>query len=221
MRVPIAWLLAVITFSGCASFPERAYFPDPKDREVRALAEALYRAARASSEDPDRYTFAMIRTAAVVAYTADDATFYFSEGLARQRPAVVDALVAHEVAHELLDHVGRRRALAWSVTGGFSVLGVVLPGLGLLDLIVNPLVIRAYTRDQELEADARAVEVLRDMGYAAPRRALAEALEAAAAVNEAPLSGPLAPEPALAERLAGLGPLEPVGLRAEETHSEP
>jgi Zn-dependent protease with chaperone function len=154
----------------------------------------------------------MLATAQVRAYTLDDATFYFSEGLARQPAAVVDALVAHEVAHELLDHVGRREALSWSLSGGFTVLGLALPGLGLLDFVVNPLIVRAYTREQELAADLRAVEVLRDMGYTEPRRTLATALRAAAAINEAPLRGPLATEPKLKARLAALEPLEPVAL---------
>lgn len=208
----VALGIAVVMLSGCATFPENAYYPNPADGATRMLAEALYRAARAASEEPGRYSFAMIRTAEVRAYTADDATFYFSEGLARQPARVIDALVAHEVAHELLDHVGRRRALSLSVTGGFTVLGIVIPGLSVLDLVANPLIVRAYTRDQEISADRKAVEVLRDMGYQTPRRVLADALRAAAALNSAADRGPFAPEPELRERLAALEPLEPVAL---------
>ena len=212
MRRLTVLLLALTTLAGCATFPDRAYYPNPSDPATRLLAAALYRAARAASEDPRRYSFAMVRTAAVRAYTGEDATFYFSEGLALQRPSVIEALVAHEVAHELLDHVGRRRALSLSVTGGFTVLGVILPGLSALDFLANPLIVRAYTRDQELDADRRAVEVLRDMGYATPRRVLAEALREAAAHNDAADRGPFATEPELAERLAALEPLEPIAL---------
>ena len=213
VRRRAALALALLTLSACASWPDDAYYPHPADPQTRVLADALYRAARAASENPQRYSFAMVRTAEVRAYTADDATFYFSEGLARQSPRVVDALVAHEVAHELLDHVGARRALSLSVTGGFTLLGIVVPGLSALDLVANPLIVRAYTRDQELAADRRAIEVLRDMGYTTPRRALADALRAAAAVNDAPDRGPLASEPELPQRLAGLEPLEPLALR--------
>ncbi len=198
--------------SACATFPEHAYYPDPADGGTRVLAEALYRAARAASEDAQRYSFAMVRTAEVRAYTGDDATFYFSEGLARQSGRVVDALVAHEVAHELLDHVGRRRALSLSVTGGFTVLGFILPGLNVLDFVANPLIVRAYSRDQEISADRKAVEVLRDMGYDTPRRVLADALRAAATVNSPADRGPFATEPELRERLAALEPLEPIAL---------
>lgn len=202
----------ITTLSGCASVPEGAYYPDPADRGTRVLAQALYRAARAGSEDAERYSFAMIRTAEVRAYAGDDATFYFSEGLALQSGPVIDALVAHEVAHELLDHVGRRRALSLSVTGGFTVLGFVIPGLSAVDLLANPLIVRAYTRDQEISADRRAVELLRDMGYATPRRVLADALREAAARSGTADGGPFATEPALRERLTALEPLEPIAL---------
>jgi Zn-dependent protease with chaperone function len=211
VRRVIAVVITLITLSGCATFPDDAYYPNPADASTRVVAEALYRAARAASEDPRAYSFAMIRTAEVRAFTGDDATFYFSEGLARQSGRVIDALVAHEVAHALLDHAGRRRALSWSVTGEFTVLGLVIPGLSALDL-ANPLIVRAYTRDQEISADRKAVEVLRDMGYATPRRVLAGALREAAALNGAADRGPLAAEPELRERLAALEPLEPVAL---------
>ncbi len=41
-------------------------------------------------------------------------------------------------------------------------------GVGLLDFMVNPLVVRVFSRNQELAADRRAVEILRDMGDPAP-----------------------------------------------------
>src|SRR2546422_9847832 len=196
---PLALLLMV---TGCATVAERAYYPNPADPETRVLAEALWRAAKAASDDPGEYSFAMIRSNDVSAYTVEDATFYFTQGLAKQPTKVVDALVAHEVAHELLGHIGQRRALALSLGAGFTVLGFAIPGAGLLDLVANPLIVRAFTRDQEIAADLRAVEVLRDMGYEAPKRALAEALRAAAKVNGSPRGGWLAPEPALEDRLA-------------------
>ena len=192
-------LVALTMLTACATVPDDAYYPNPTDPKTRMLAQALYRAARAASEDPKQYSFAMIRTAEVRAYTAGEATFYFSEGLALQAPAVIDALVAHEVAHVLLDHAGRRRPLSRSANGGSSA----------LDFLTNSVIVRAYTRDQELSADRRAVEVLRDMGYATPRRALAHALRQAAARNETADRAPGADEPDLGERLTALEPLEP------------
>src|SRR5919198_3352636 len=146
-----AWWLALLLLAtgACASVPDRAYYPDPAARETRVLAEALWRAAKAASDDPGDYSFAMIRSNHVGAYTVEDATFYFTQGLARQPATVVDALVAHEVSHELLGHIGQRRAVA----------------LSLLNVFVNPLFVRTYTRDQEIAADLKAVEILQNIGH--------------------------------------------------------
>lgn len=202
-------VVGAVWATGCAStVPERAYYPNPADAETRVLAEALWRAAKAASDDPGEYSFAMIRSNDVSAYTVEDATFYFTQGLAKQPSRVIDALVAHEVAHELLGHIGQRRALSLSLGAGFTVLGIAIPGAGLLDFVANPLIIRAFTRDQEIAADLKAVEVLRDMGYERPRRALAEALRAAAKINGPRRGGWLATEPSLEDRLSRLEPLE-------------
>jgi len=216
MRRALALVVLAALLAGCTSAaPERAYFPPPAGPDTEVLSTTLWRAAQAAGDDPERYSFALIRARDVRAYTADDAVFYFSEGLARQPADVRDALIAHEVAHEVLGHVGRRRALSLSLTAGFTVLGVAVPGLGLLDLLVQPLIVRAYTRDQEVAADLKAVDIVRAMGHAAPRRTLAAALRAAAQINGTPRGGWLSPEPDLAGRLDALEPLEPAGLAAK------
>ena len=98
------------------------------------------------------------------------------------------------------------------MTSGFGAAGFFVPGVGLLDFMVNPLVVRAFSRRQELEADQRAVEVLRAMGSPRPRRSLAEALRA---VEEAPVrsqeasGGAMDIRPTVEERLSALEPLEP------------
>src|SRR5262249_54424451 len=127
-----------------------------------------------------------------------------------------DALVAHEVAHELLGHRGQRRALSLGLSAGFTVLGVVVPGVSLLDLLVSPLVVRAYTRDQEIAADLKAADLLGVMGYESPRRMRAGALGEAARINGPSRGGWLAPEPAIEDRVAALEPLEPLSEAARK-----
>jgi Zn-dependent protease with chaperone function len=212
--LPLAALLVFAT--GCAlippSHPDLAYYPSPRDPGAIKISRTLYRAARAVGDDPEHYSFAMIATTLVTSFVGDDATFYFSDGLARLPQRHVDALVAQKVAHEILRQTPRRKTLSLGITAGFAVLGLFVPGGGLADFVVNPLVVRAYSREQELAADQRTIEILRDMGLAAPRRALAGALRAAAAVN--PPASPyieqriLAREPDLEDRLAALEPLE-------------
>jgi Zn-dependent protease with chaperone function len=210
-------LVAVLTLAtGCAlippSPPDRAYYPSPRDPGATKIGNTLYRAAQAVGDDPARYSFALIETKTVTSFVAPNATFYFSDGLARLPQRHVDALVAQKVAHEVLGHTGKRRTLSLSITAGFAVLGLLVPGGGLADFVVNPLVTRAYSREQELDADQRTIEILRDMGHSSPRQALAGALRAAAAAN--PPASPfieqriLAREPNLEDRLAALEPLE-------------
>ncbi|HBH03998.1 MAG TPA: hypothetical protein DDZ42_19140 [Candidatus Rokubacteria bacterium] len=214
MRRSLALVALAVTAAGCglvSSYPRGAYFPLPGNPETVAVSRTLYRAAQAAGDDPERYSFALFSSGQVTGYAAEDATFYVSEALARLPQPRLDALIAQQVAHETLGHAGQRRALSISISAGFTVLGIAVPGLGLVDLVANPLIVRAFTRDQVIAADLKAVEILRGMGHEAPRRALADALRAAAAVNRPPRGGPLlAIEPALEDRLAALEPLEPV-----------
>lgn len=207
-------VLAILVLTACSTVPEGAYSPAALAPRTLAVSHALYRAGRAAGDDAERYAFALIQTRDVSAYSVEGGTFYFSDGLVRLPPAHIDALVAHEVAHEVLGHAGQRRALGLSMSAGFTVLGVAVPGAGLVDLLAAPLVVRAFTRDQEIAADLKAVEILREMGYAAPRRTMAEALQAAAAINGRPPGWILAREPSFEDRLSALEPLEPPGVPA-------
>lgn len=212
----LALVAALTAATGCAlippSHPDLAYYPAPRDPAAARISHTLYRAAQAVGDDPEHYSFAMIQTPMVTACTGDTATFYFSDGLARLPQRHLDALVAQQVAHDVLGHTPKRRSLSLLMTAAFATLGIFVPGGGLADFVVNPLVVRAYSREQELDADQRTIEILRDMGHTAPRQALAGALRAAAAVN--PPASPfieqriLARAPNLEDRLAALEPLE-------------
>jgi Zn-dependent protease with chaperone function len=208
-RAIVLVLLAVVV-AGCATAPDGAYFPEPSTRTT-AVASALYRAAKGAGDDPTRYSFALIKSRDISSFSGEeDATFYFSDGLAALPATHVDALVAREVAHEVLGHAGQRRALSVGITGAFTVLGFIVPGLSVADWIVNPLIVRAFTRDQVIAADLRAIEIIRSMGHELPRRTLAAALHAVQVTNGASPGGLLATVPPLEDRLAAISPLEPL-----------
>jgi Zn-dependent protease with chaperone function len=211
IRACVTALVAGLLLTACATVPKGTYYANPTEPATARMAEILSRAAVASGDDPQRYGFAFIKSQTVAAYSDEDATFYFTDGLMRQPTPIIEAVVAHEVAHEVLGHVGTRRKLSLSLTASFSALGLFAPGAGLLDFVVNPLVVRAYGRRQEMQADRKAVEILRAMGYPEPRRALATALETVAAHTPREregLEGLLATHPTLDDRLAALEPLE-------------
>ena len=107
--------------------------PTTHRRAIRGhqdLSHALHRAAQAVGDDPDYYSFALIQTNTVTSFVGSDATFYFSDGLARLPQRYVDALVAQKVAHEILGHTDKQRTLSLSITAGFAMLGIFVPGAG-------------------------------------------------------------------------------------------
>jgi Zn-dependent protease with chaperone function len=206
-RLP-AFVGVALVLAGCATVPDGAYYPERSPRTT-TLAHALYRAAEAAGDEASRYSFAMIRTRRVMAFSgAEDGVFYFSDGLAALPAAHLDTLVAREVAHEVLGHAGQRRALSIGLTGTFTVLGFVVPGLSVADWVANPLIVRAFSREQEISADLRAVEILRAMGHELPRRTLVNALRDVEAINGKTPTGLLATFPSLEDRLAAIGPVE-------------
>ena len=202
---------AILLLAGCASVPSGTYLPSLTDPDALKVSNALYKAAQAAGDDASRYSFALVKSPQAQAWTAEDATFYVTDGLARMPVHIIEPLIAHEVAHELLGHLGQKQALSLSITAGFAIIGVLVPGASLADFVVNPLVMRAYSREHELQADARALEILQAMGYQAPRRALYLALQAADVRNGKTKEegGMLATHPKMTERLAALHPLEP------------
>lgn len=212
------WILARLTavatglmLSACATAPDGSYYAAPNDPNTALMSQILHRAAMAGGDDPQRYSFAFIKSPTAAAYSDEDATFFFTDGLTRQPRPIVEAAVAHEVAHEILGHAGTRRKLSMALTASFSAAGLFAPGAGMLDFLVNPLVVRAFGRQQELQADQKAVEILRAMGHASPRRLLATALQTLAAhtpKEREGLEGLLATRPELDERVAALEPLE-------------
>ena len=210
-RRGLAIVGVILLLAGCASVPSGTYLPSLTDPDTLKVSNALYKAAQAAGDEPSRYSFALVRSPQAQAWTAADATFYVTDGLARMPVHIVEPLIAHEVAHELLGHLGQKQALSLSITAGFAILGVLVPGASLADFVVNPLIVRAYSREHELQADARAVEILQAMGYQAPRRALYLALQAADTRNGKikEEGGVLATHPKMTERLAALQPLEP------------
>lgn len=210
----------VVLLAGCAGLPTGTYYPEPRDPNTTRVAVTLYRAASAAGDDPTRYTFAFIRTQHPVVFTDEDATFYISDGLAAMPMPVLEGVIAQAVAHEVLDHVGTRRRMSAGMTGGFSLAGFFFPGVGMLDFMVNPLVVRAFSRKQELDADQRAVEILRTMGDPTPRRSLAAALramDAAPVKSQEGRGGALDTRPTLRARLEALEPLEPAPVAEADT----
>src|SRR3990172_2320888 len=180
---------AILLLAGCAFVPSGTYLPSLTDPDALKVSHALYKAAQAAGDDASRYSFALVKSPQAQAWTAEDATFYVTDGLARMPVHIIEPLIAHEVAHEVLGHLGQKQALSLSITAGFAIIGVLIPGASLADFVVNPLVMRAYSREHELQADAAGKgKTKEEGGVLAPPRKMPERPGA-----PQPLEPPLSP----------------------------
>lgn len=69
-------------------------------------------------------------------------------------------VVAHEVSHNILGHYSKKVIASEATTAALRVANVFIPGIGLLNLLVNPAVTNAFSREFELDADRKAAEIV-------------------------------------------------------------
>jgi len=70
------------------------------------------------------------------------------------------AVLAHEVAHEDLNHVAKAQVLGAGLGLGVAILDQIFPGSGVVTPVAGELIARKYSRDEEYAADAHGVELL-------------------------------------------------------------
>jgi putative metalloprotease len=75
------------------------------------------------------------------------------------------AVLAHELAHQDLNHVTKAQVLGTGVNIGAAILHQVFPGSGAIGPLAGALVTRKYSRNEEYAADRHGVELLRRAGY--------------------------------------------------------
>lgn len=160
-------LTLVVLLSGCASPGVGGYTVDELRANLKwqALMGRLmeYKRIVCVYCGPDVWKMGVMKTDIVNGFAMGGGTFYVTDGLLAQPFYIQDALLAHEVAHEIAGHVPVRKVISVATTGVFFVLGLLVPGAGLLNLAVNPVAANAYGRPAELEADNIAISLLRQL----------------------------------------------------------
>jgi predicted Zn-dependent protease len=74
-------------------------------------------------------------------------------------------VLAHELAHEDLNHVAKAQALGTGINIGAVILDQIIPGSGALTPIAGELAMRGYSRKEEYAADAHGVDILERTGH--------------------------------------------------------
>jgi Zn-dependent protease with chaperone function len=150
-----------------------------KPRHV-ALMSSMAKLWNVTGQPEDRIVLAIAESEEINAASFGRGRFVFWEGVADLPPWAIDAIAAHELAHDWLGH-SRKAAELQDVTRFFSdILGLIggasHEGQEVLSDWVDLAALPRYSRQQELEADREAVEFLRAVGYNRPAEVMASAL---------------------------------------------
>ena len=101
--------------------------------------------------------------------------FYVTTGLLEKaNDDRLQAVLAHEVAHDDLGHVAKAQVLGTGLNIGIVLLDQLFPGSGSITPIAGQLIARGYSRNEEYAADRHGVELLRRVGK--PKEAMIDTL---------------------------------------------
>jgi lipid-binding SYLF domain-containing protein len=153
----ISLFLIILVLAGCATTKKAQVCQDPevRDRARQTISEV------ARHVDPGvTYYFNVIETEQI------NAAIYYQKNLILVTRGLMDLytdnelrfVVAHEMAHRKLNHYGKKVVASEATTTAFRVVNVLVPGAGLLNLLVNPAVTNAFSREFELDADREACQ---------------------------------------------------------------
>jgi len=109
------------------------------------------------------------------------------------------AVLAHEIAHDDLNHVAKAQVLGAGLNLGAAILDQIFPGSGAIAPLAGELVVRKYSRDEEYAADRHGVELLRRAGY--PKAMMVDTLTWLMQVSGPDSGGFFATHPGTADRI--------------------
>jgi putative metalloprotease len=113
----------------------------------------------------DKVRVGIMDSPEINAANASPTEFYVTTGLLQKaNDDQLRGVLAHEIAHADLGHVAKTQALGAGLTIGTIILDQIIPGSGAITPLAGKLLVNAYTRKEEYEADAHGVEILRRAG---------------------------------------------------------
>jgi metalloprotease len=113
----------------------------------------------------DKVRVGIMDSPEINAANASPTEFYVTTGLLQKaNDDQLRGVLAHEIAHADLGHVAKTQALGTGLTIGTIILDQIIPGSGAITPLAGKLLVNAYTRKEEYEADAHGVEILRRAG---------------------------------------------------------
>ena len=147
-----------------AGAPETARLDVAQIRRLQHIMPPLI----AHMNDPlpsDQVKITLWSDAHINAANAGGGKFYVTTGLLQKASDdQLRAILAHEIAHADLGHVAKTQTLATGMSIGTLILDQILPGAGSIAPLASELVLNAYSRSEESEADLHAVTIMKRAG---------------------------------------------------------
>ena len=114
---------------------------------------------------PNQVKIGVMGDSHINAANAGGGEFFVTTGLLQKaNDEQLRAVLAHEIAHQDLGHVAKAQALGTGLSIGMVLLDQIIPGSRVLAPIAGNLLLNAYTRNEEYQADAHGVELLKRAG---------------------------------------------------------
>jgi Zn-dependent protease with chaperone function len=107
----------------------------------------------------------IIDDSTINAANAGNGEFYVTRGLLEKaNDEQLAGVLAHEVAHEDLNHVAKAQTLGAGLNIGMVILDQIIPGSGAITPIAGQLIARRYGRSEEYAADKHGADLLERAG---------------------------------------------------------
>jgi len=176
LAVGLAFVL--VPLIGCVGFPTTPSEPASRqDPTTTASVATPAQAARLSRvmvpllkvmDHPvqiDQVSVGIMKDPQINAANAGAGRFFVTTGLLEKaNDDRLRAVLAHEIAHEDLNHVAKAQVLAAGLGIGAALIDQIFPGTGQVVPIAGELVARKYSRDEEFAADRHGVVLLERAG---------------------------------------------------------
>jgi len=114
---------------------------------------------------PNQVKVGVMDDPSINAANAGNSQFLVTTGLLKQaNDTQLQSVLAHEIAHQDLNHVQKTQTLGTGLNIGMVLLDQIIPGSGAVTPIAGELLLRKYTRGEEYAADKHGVQLLQRAG---------------------------------------------------------
>jgi putative metalloprotease len=156
---------------------------------------------------PGQVKVGVMEDPSINAASAGNGEFLVTTGLLQKaNDDQLRGVLAHEVAHQDLNHVQKTQRLGTGLSIGMIILDQIIPGSGNLTPIAGELLLRRYTRGEEYAADKHGVALLQRAGHPG-KKLMADTLNWLMQTTGGSGGGFLATHPGTTDRIAAVNAL--------------